>query len=352
MPPKANKRSAPASKQPPKRTRREPNQSNPAREQNTSNSDNETAENVISQRLTALETQRNAFMEQYAADQELSTTFRHTILDEIRSLRQDITERQSHDVNENPQISQFTGNDSNSQSDIKQYWPWIDLGLAQDIAAGDFDIQDLPKLHPHPETRLRHTTQIARATNLQVPLNSANIQPTIVVGNTKLSRCLNDFNAFVPAWLVYCAIRGYYNHDYLVPLQVWTIELSQISIGAQWKFVLDYIISFYDVSKAKGPEAWLDVNAVLISRYITVPTANATYNLINGSNPRATNRSPSSMNSSTDICINYNTKGCNFQKDFGTPCKRKHVCRTCSKPGHTQQSCTSTRTQTVNSQGS
>ena len=84
-------------------------------------------------------------------------------------------------------MPQFTGNDSNPQLDIKQSWPWVDLGLAQSIATGDFDIQDLPKLHFNSDLRLKHSSQIARGTNLQVPLNSINPrEATIVMGITKI----------------------------------------------------------------------------------------------------------------------------------------------------------------------
>jgi hypothetical protein len=233
---------------------------------------NQGADNTV-QRLEMLENHRKAFMLQYTADHQ-------ALLDEIRAIRQSAI-NQTKPPMVNP-IS-FTGNNP-PQSDIKKAWPWVDLALAQSIAIGEFEITDLLKLHFNEDIRLSRTdaTQVARGTNLQIP-PSQDTQPTVMIpGTTKLSRIITDFATFIPAWTVYCSIRGYYNPEYTLPLQSWTVHLAQIlALGAQWKFVLDYIIAVYDNNKFTTPKAWLDINPLLIAQYIIVPTNLLAFNIVN-----------------------------------------------------------------------
>ena len=63
----------------------------------------------------------------------------------------------------------------------------------------------------------------------------------------------------------------------MLPLTVWTVEPSQTAIGVHWYLVLNYVIACYDANKYKSPEAWLDANAPLLSRHITIPMYQAAF---------------------------------------------------------------------------
>jgi len=196
---------------------------------------------------------------------------------------------------------------------------------------------------------MKHTVQALQGASLALPTTPGR-EATIVMGITRLFRSLPSFTVFLPAWLTYGAIKGHYNPQFTEPMLVWTVNLIQHAAGTQWKFVLDYIIYYYNAHQNAEPESWLDPNATLISQYIQTSMARIAYNAVTSSSPSNSfssrhqgRTSAANMPSieSKAICINYNTKRCTYQNDFGQSCRRLHVCRSCRQSSHTERNCLS-----------
>ena len=127
-----------------------------------------------------------------------------------------------------------------------QLWSWVDRALAQSIAAGEFEIKDLPKLHFNDDIKLKHASSFLQY--------------------------FSNYSTFNEAWMVYRSIRGFFDSEYTLPLQIWLANLSQMSRSAQWIFVLNYVIAFFNANKHMKPEAWLTMNADLVTRHIILPS--------------------------------------------------------------------------------
>lgn len=109
-----------------------------------------------------------------------------------------------------------------AQHDILSRWPWVERSLVEDIANGEFDIYDLPKLHRDEYLRNRH---IARSVDgIMHPLSGG--RPLIVQAKTKLQSSLRDFETLLSAWMIYVSIRTSYTPERGPGLAVWTERIA------------------------------------------------------------------------------------------------------------------------------
>jgi hypothetical protein len=126
------------------------------------------------------------------------------------------------------------------QNDILLRWPWVDRSMIEEIANGEFDIYDLPKLHRDENLRNRHLAKTVDG--IMQPLSGA--RPHLVQARTKIQNSLRNLDTFISAWMIYCSIRISYVPERGPGLTFWTERVSSYS-SLQYEFptIVNYVVA-------------------------------------------------------------------------------------------------------------
>jgi hypothetical protein len=122
-----------------------------------------------------------------------------------------------------PVNSHMTGNPHSL--DVLSRWPWVDKATVELIANGEFDINNLPKLHREEDPRNRHTKKVTEGVHF--PTDGS--KPELVTGRTKMQSAFKDLSTFLSAWLFYISIRVSYVPERGFGLAHWTERLVYYS---------------------------------------------------------------------------------------------------------------------------
>ena len=220
------------------------------------------------------------------------------------------------------------------QHDVLSRWHWVSRSIVEDIANGQFDIYDLPKLHRDEALRNRYIAKSVEGITL--PFSGG--RPQIVQVKTKMQASFKDLQTFLAAWMVYTGIRLCYAPERGPGFQVFAEHLASFCLlSYDFSTTLDYAVAFFQKHQNSPLEAWFEVD-----RYLhTTHFGNATQRAVVAAARTASlaKTSQKSLSSSTvpiteQVCHNYNRPaGCKLD-----PCLRLHVCSLC-RGEHTQLTC-------------
>ena len=159
------------------------------------------------------------------------------------------------DSRSGPANASFMNSGNSHSLDVLSRWPWVDKSTVESIANGEFDINNLPKLHREEETRNRHTKKVTEG--IHFPTDGS--RPELVTGRTKMQTAFKDLSTFPSAWLFYVSIRISYTPERGSGLTHWTERLVYYSQnGFQWSVVLNYAIAYFQKHQNSVPDAWLN----------------------------------------------------------------------------------------------
>ena len=244
-----------------------------------------------------------------------------------------------------PATNNSGNNPTSAPDDILSRWPWVDRSLIENIANGEFDIYDLPKLYRDEYLRNRH---IAKSVDSVVhPLSGG--RPHIVHAKTKLQSSLRDFETLLSAWMVYVSIHTSYAPERGPGLALWTERIAfQVSPLYEFTTIVNCFVTYFQKHQNGSPEAWFSPNSDLHSDHF----GNAVQRAINSfrsSSVKPSNRPNSSRQIApipiTDqICHCWNRPtGCKIKEQTKKDCLQCHVCGKCFKPEHKEFECAKTK---------
>jgi hypothetical protein len=121
-------------------------------------------------------------------------------------------------------------------------WHWVSEDTIKSISLGNFDIENLPKLH-RPDA-LRNAYLKRSMKGIYQPLDGGSAE--IVVGTSKLHSSFTDSTMFFLAWQIYVSIRAEFKPEMGTRLAYWTEGLQYfIQLNYPWPAILEYIIDYY-----------------------------------------------------------------------------------------------------------
>jgi hypothetical protein len=225
---------------------------------------------------------------------------------------------------------------ASSSLNLLSRWSWVtDETIIGSIANGNFDINQLPKLHREEEFRNRHGK--ATAEGVFNPFDRS--KPSeVLMGQTKMHQVFKDLPTFFSAWQVYTSIRSTYSPDRAPGLALFSERIFfHFQLNYPWYKILNYILAFFRKHQNSPPDTWNEVDGVLVADCLAVsqqkPEAIVT-------KPSTTGKSNKSSNPpiSQQICRNWNRTemGCR-----NLDCQRRHICSICEKDGHRAFQCPS-----------
>lgn len=137
--------------------------------------------------------------------------------------------------------SHMTGNPHSLN--VLSRWPWVDKATVELIANGEFDINNLLKLHREEDPRNRHTRKVTESVHF--PTDGS--KPELMVpGRTKMQSAFKDLSTFLSAWLFYVSIRVSYMPERGFGLAHWTERLLYYAqCGFQWSVILNYAVAYF-----------------------------------------------------------------------------------------------------------
>lgn len=233
-------------------------------------------------------------------------------------------------------------------------WPWVSEDTIKSIATGNFEIDNLPKLHRSDDLRNAYLRRSMKG--IYQPLDGGPAE--IVVGTSKLHSSFRDPSTFFLAWQIYVSIRSEFKPAMGCRLAYWTERLHYfVQLNYSWPAILEYIIAYYQKYQDRtDDEAWfepdstlMDYHIILVQQKLQLPsgapaappaTATVKRNAQTGTRPRPSSQKLESM--ANEICITYNrASGCTWKDSEGGKCPRRHVCGTCLSSQHTISTCPS-----------
>ena len=236
-----------------------------------------------------------------------------------------------------PTLTDLTnGNPLGMPLDVLSRWPWIEKTTVELIANGEFDLNNLPKLHREEELRNRHTKKVAEG--LHFPADGG--KPEFVTGRTKMRMAFKDLPTFLSAWLIYVSVRSSYASERGPGLAFWTERVVfHVQNGFAWSAVLNYAIAYFAKHQNSPPDAWYSVDPELVANHFVTARRVAPIEqaALSRSSRKRPNPSSSSQGPITEqTCQNWNrpNSGCNHKDRFGEPCPRKHRCAICLNLAH------------------
>ena len=237
-----------------------------------------------------------------------------------------------------------SGNPPLPSNDILSRWPWVDRSLVENIANGEFNIYDLPKLHRDEYLRNRHI--IKSVDGIVHPLSGG--KPHIVQAKTKLQSSLKDFETLLSTWMVYVSIRTSYAPERGPGLAIWTERVAfHVTLSYEFTAIVNYIVSYFQKHQNSTPEAWFNIDAELHSEHFGNAAQRAVNSLRTSSvKPPVSkfgsmSKTPSLTPIAEQICRSWNrTTGCKIKEQTNKDCLRRHVCAKCLDPGHKEHNCT------------
>ncbi len=147
-------------------------------------------------------------------------------------------------------------------------WPWVSEDTIKTIALGNFDIDNLPKLHRSDELRNAYLKRSMKG--IYHPLDGG---PTeIVVGTSKLHSSFRDPTTFFLAWQIYVSIRAEFKPVMGTRLAYWTERLQYfVQLNYPWPAILEYVIAYYQTYQDRtDPDAWFKPDSTLINYHLTL----------------------------------------------------------------------------------
>ena len=231
-------------------------------------------------------------------------------------------------------------------------WPWVQEDTIKTIALGNFEIDNLPKLHRSDELRNAYLKRSMKG--IYQPLDGGPAE--IIVGTSKLHSSFRDPITFFLAWQIYVSIRAEFKPEMGTRLAYWTERVQYfVQLNYPWPAILEYIIAYYQTYQDRmDPVAWFKPDSTLLNYHLTLvqqkPTAQLTSmpvaptsgtptrNTRTGLRPKPTAHRLELL--ATEICMTYNrTSGCSWKDADGGKCPRRHVCGICVSSQHTAVTC-------------
>jgi len=235
-----------------------------------------------------------------------------------------------------------TGNAPELPLDVLSRWYWVDQATVDAICQGNFDINNLPKLHREENLRNRHSKAVTEG--YSIPLNGD--PPELILGQTKMHSAFRDLPTFLSAWLVYISICSSYDRERSGPLTYWTERIIYRSMaGFTWRATLNYIIDYYNRHQRHPANMWFDLDVELLTQHFMLPSSSVP-NMTNGHHSKSPKKEEKGPLSS-QICLNYNrSAGCTVDQKSGNPCLCRHVCSKCQKDTHRAFECPTSKSST------
>jgi len=225
-------------------------------------------------------------------------------------------------------------------------WHWVSEDTIKSISLGNFDIENLPKLHRSDALRNAYLKRSMKGIYQSLDDGPAEI----VVGTSKLHSSFRDPTTFFLAWQIYVSIRTEFKSEMGTRLAYWTEELQHfIQLNYPWSDIFEYIITYYQTYQDRtDPVAWFKPDSTLINYHLTLVQQKPTAQLApapatrasTGLRPKPTAQKLEAM--ACEICMTYNrASGCTWNDVDGGKCPRRHVCGICISSQHTAVSCPS-----------
>jgi hypothetical protein len=154
-------------------------------------------------------------------------------------------------------------------------WHWVSEDTIKSISLGNFDIENLPKLHRSDALRNAYLKRSMKG--IYQPLDGGPAE--IVVGTSKLHSSFRDPTTFFLAWQIYVSIRAEFKPEMGTRLAYWTEGLHYlVQLNYPWRDILEYIIAYYQTYQDRiDPIAWFKPDSTLINYHLTLvqqrPTA-------------------------------------------------------------------------------
>jgi len=128
-------------------------------------------------------------------------------------------------------------------SNVLSRWPWVDQTIVDSIRNGNFDINNLPKLHREEEARNRHLKITVEG--IFNPLDKT--KPSeVLIGQTKMHQTFREPATFFSAWHVYASIHSSYHPDHGPDLALFSERIYfHIQLNYPWYKILNYILTFF-----------------------------------------------------------------------------------------------------------
>jgi len=216
---------------------------------------------------------------------------------------------------------------SPSANNVLSRWPWVEASMVASIANGEFDINNLVKLHREEEVRQRHTKMTTEG--VFQPLDKSK-SSEVIVSMSKLHRVFKDLPTFLGAWTVYTSIRVTYSPDRGAGILLFTERIVfHYQLNYPWSNIFNYILAFFRKHQNSHPDIWNDVDSVLVSNYLSVsqqrpPPGAAPGRTLNTRSSKSFELAPISQ----QVCHNWNRMHTSCNR---TDCPRRHVCAICQK---------------------
>ena len=225
---------------------------------------------------------------------------------------------------------------ASSSLNVLSRWSWVtDETIIASIANGNFDINQLPKLHREEDFRNRHGK--ATAEGVFNPFDKS--KPSeVLMGQTKMHQVFKDLPTFFSAWQVYTSIRSTYSPDRAPGLALFSERIFfHVQLNYPWYKILNYILAFFRKHQNSPPDIWNDVDGVLVANHLAVSQQKPEAVVTTPSTTGKSNKS-SDPSISQQICRNWNRMeiGCK-----NLDCQRRHNCAICEKDGHRAFQCPS-----------
>jgi hypothetical protein len=225
---------------------------------------------------------------------------------------------------------------ASSSLNVLSRWSWVtDQNVIASIANGNFDINQLPKLHREEDFRNRHGK--ATAEGVFNPFDKS--KPSeVLMGQTKMHQVFKDLPTFFSAWQVYTSIRSTYSPERAPGLALFSERIFfHFQLNYPWYKILNYILAFFRKHQNSPPDMWNDVDGVLVANHLAVSQQKPEAVVTTPSTTGKSNKS-SDPSISQQICRNWNRMeiGCK-----NLDCQRRHICAICEKDGHRAFHCPS-----------
>jgi len=206
--------------------------------------------------------------------------------------------------------------------------------MIESIANGEFDINNLVKLHREEEVRNRH---IKTATEgVFQPLDKTR-SSEVITSFSKLHKVFRDLPSFLGAWSVYASIRSSYSPERGPGLLLFVERIVfHCSLNYPWNNVFNYILAFFRAHQNSHPDVWNDVDSNLVSNYLAVTQQRTASVPASRSLSSRFGKSVDSTPTTQQVCHNWNRMHTSCKK---TDCLRRHVCAICEKDGHRSWQC-------------
>jgi hypothetical protein len=250
-------------------------------------------------------------------------------------------------------IPPFFTSPSAMPQNVLSRWPWVPEDIVKSIATGNFDIDNLPKLHRSEDLRNAYLKRSMKGGGIYQPLDGGAIE--IVAGTSKLQSSFRDSTTFLLAWQVYTSIRTEFKPEMGTRLAHWTERLLYfVHLNYPWSSILSYIIAYYQTYQDRvDPKAWFQPDPTLMQYHLTLVQQSKSANIPSTSASAATIAAPrtparrTELSSakleamSVEVCQNFNRiNGCRWGSYHnGAKCPRRHDCTICLGSGHNALNC-------------